>query len=58
MKKNMSYRALDFPSALSIAELLRNASAMLIPLSIEGRLTKLLSILPARPFCDKLKLEK
>lgn len=45
----------NIPSVLSIAELDRNASAMLMPLSIEGLLTRLLSRLPALPFCDKLK---
>lgn len=49
------YLADELPSALSIAELDLNASAMLMPLSIDGLFTRLLSRLPARPFCDKLK---
>lgn len=47
----------ELPSAVSVAELDRKASAILIPLSIDGLFTRLLSMLPARPFCDKLKLK-
>lgn len=53
---NLSYLA-ELVSDLSIAELDLNASAMLIPLSMEGRLTRLLSKLPIRPFWDKLEIK-
>lgn len=49
------YLAEELLSDLSMAELDLNASAMLIPESIDGLFTRLLSKLPARLFWDKLE---
>lgn len=54
---NLSYLAEELLSFLSIAELDLKASAMLMPLSIDGLFTRLLSKLPTRLFWDKLKLK-